>query len=83
MLVAAKLWAQYSVYIAVVALTAALAPKVVFAARRAPVEELFDGPALKLLARHEDLEPQEFWDVAEEVTGGRLVVTWSSSTTGR
>ncbi|MEP7739375.1 Cof-type HAD-IIB family hydrolase [Nocardioides sp. 31GB23] len=51
------------------------------AARRAPVEELFDGPALKLLARHEELAPQEFWDVAEEVTGGRLVITWSSSTT--
>ncbi|WP_243058443.1 Cof-type HAD-IIB family hydrolase [Nocardioides sp. SR21] len=49
-------------------------------ARRAPVEELFDEPALKLLARHEDLAPQEFWDAAEQVVLGRLVITWSSST---
>ena len=51
------------------------------AARRAPVEDLLDQPALKLLARHEELAPQEFWDLAEEVAGGRLVITWSSSTT--
>jgi len=48
--------------------------------RRAPVEELFDQPALKLLARHEELAPQEFWDLAEAATGGRVVITWSSST---
>jgi HAD superfamily hydrolase (TIGR01484 family) len=50
------------------------------AARRAPIEELFREPALKLLARHEDLAPQEFWDLAEEVVLGRLVITWSSAT---
>jgi hydroxymethylpyrimidine pyrophosphatase-like HAD family hydrolase len=49
-------------------------------ARRGAVEELFDGPALKLLARHEELGPQEFWDAAEEVVEGRLVITWSSAT---
>jgi HAD superfamily hydrolase (TIGR01484 family) len=49
-------------------------------ARRAPVEELFDRPAVKLLARHEELGPQEFWDLAEEAVGGRLVITWSSAT---
>lgn len=48
--------------------------------RRAPVDELFDRPALKLLARHEELGPQEFWDRAEVATGGRLVITWSSTT---
>lgn len=48
--------------------------------RRAPVAELFDRPALKLLARHEELAPQEFWDLAEEAVGGRLVITWSSAT---
>lgn len=48
-------------------------------ARRAPVAELFDGPALKLLARHEELAPQEFWDLAEDAVGGRLVITWSST----
>ncbi|WP_206422735.1 HAD family hydrolase [Nocardioides pantholopis] len=49
-------------------------------ARRAPLEELFERPALKLLARHEELAPQEFWDVAENALTGRLVITWSSST---
>jgi Cof subfamily protein (haloacid dehalogenase superfamily) len=48
-------------------------------ARRAPVEKLLDEPVLKLLARHEELGPQEFWDLAEEALGGRLVITWSSS----
>lgn len=48
--------------------------------RRAPVDQLFDRPALKLLARHEELEPEEFWDLAEVATGGRLVITWSSAT---
>eukprot|EP01032_Pedospumella_encystans_P003340 gene3340-3944_t len=48
--------------------------------RRAPLEELFDRPALKLLARHEELDPQEFWARAEVATEGRLVITWSSST---
>jgi hydroxymethylpyrimidine pyrophosphatase-like HAD family hydrolase len=49
-------------------------------ARRGPVEELFDRPAVKLLARHEDLAPQEFWDLAELAVDGRLVITWSSAT---
>lgn len=49
-------------------------------ARRAPVVELFDQPALKLLARHEELGPQEFWDAAEAAVEGRLVITWSSAT---
>ena len=34
--------------------------------------------ALKLLARHEKIAPQEFWDRAEAVVGDRVVVTWSS-----
>jgi hydroxymethylpyrimidine pyrophosphatase-like HAD family hydrolase len=49
-------------------------------ARRGTVAELFDRPAVKLLARHEELAPQEFWDLAEEALGGRLVITWSSAT---
>jgi hydroxymethylpyrimidine pyrophosphatase-like HAD family hydrolase len=49
-------------------------------ARRATIAELFDRPALKLLARHEELTPQEFWDAAEAVVEGRLVITWSSAT---
>jgi Cof subfamily protein (haloacid dehalogenase superfamily) len=48
--------------------------------RRAPIEELFDRPALKLLARHEELPAEEFWELAEVATEGRLVITWSSTT---
>ncbi len=48
--------------------------------RRGTLEELFDRPALKLLARHEELSAQEFWDAAEAVVEGRLVITWSSTT---
>ncbi|WKN48655.1 HAD hydrolase family protein [Nocardioides sp. Arc9.136] len=49
--------------------------------RRAPVEDLLARPPLKLLVRHEELAPQEFWDRAEEVNDGRLTFTWSSATT--
>lgn len=49
-------------------------------ARRGPVEELFEEPAIKLLARHEELPAQEFWDRTLLAVGGRAVVTWSSTT---
>lgn len=49
--------------------------------RRAPIEELFTEPVLKLLARHEELGPQEYWELAEEAIEGRLTITWSSTTT--
>ncbi|MCW2757618.1 MAG: HAD-superfamily hydrolase, subfamily [Nocardioidaceae bacterium] len=47
--------------------------------RRGPLPTIFDGPAVKLLARHEDLDPQEFWDRAMAAVGDRVVVTWSST----
>lgn len=47
--------------------------------RRGPLEEVFDEPVLKILARHEVLEAQEFWDRAAEAVGEAVVVTWSSS----
>jgi Cof subfamily protein (haloacid dehalogenase superfamily) len=47
--------------------------------RRGTMEELFDAPALKLLARHEELDPETFWDAAEVAVDGRLVITWSSA----
>jgi Cof subfamily protein (haloacid dehalogenase superfamily) len=50
-------------------------------ARRGRVEEIFDSPAVKLLARHEELGPQEFWDRAEDVVGDRVEITWSSRST--
>jgi Cof subfamily protein (haloacid dehalogenase superfamily) len=41
-----------------------------------------DGsPIVKLLARHEELGPQDFWDAADELVGGLLEITWSSSST--
>lgn len=48
------------------------------ATRRGPVEEIYDAPAVKLLARHEELSPQEFWDLAEEAVGHLVTITWSS-----
>jgi Cof subfamily protein (haloacid dehalogenase superfamily) len=49
--------------------------------RRAELAELVDGPVLKLLARHEELSPQDYWDAAERAVGDRVTITWSSSTT--
>ena len=50
-------------------------------ARRAPLDELVDGPVVKLLARHEELGPQDYWDAAEEAVGDLVTITWSSSST--
>ena len=47
--------------------------------RRGPLEELFDAPALKLLARHEELDAQTYWDLVAAAVGERAVVTWSST----
>ena len=48
-------------------------------ARRGPLEELFDDSVVKVLARHEELPAQEFWDLAVLAVGDRAVVTWSSA----
>ncbi|WP_028660148.1 HAD family hydrolase [Nocardioides insulae] len=51
-------------------------------APRGPIEELIGlGPVHKLLARHEELAPQEYWDRAEAAVGGRVTITWSSTGT--
>jgi Cof subfamily protein (haloacid dehalogenase superfamily) len=50
-------------------------------ARRAPLDELVDAPVLKLLARHEELSAQDYWDAAEAVIGEQVTITWSSSST--
>jgi len=49
------------------------------ASRRGRIEEVYDAPAVKLLARHEELSPQEFWDRAEEAIGHLVTITWSST----
>jgi Cof subfamily protein (haloacid dehalogenase superfamily) len=48
-------------------------------ARRAPIDDLLSQPLLKLLARHESLSPQEYWDAAEEAVGHLMTITWSST----
>jgi Cof subfamily protein (haloacid dehalogenase superfamily) len=50
-------------------------------ARRGALDELVDGPVVKLLARHEELGPQDYWDAAEAVVGDRVTITWSSTST--
>jgi Cof subfamily protein (haloacid dehalogenase superfamily) len=50
-------------------------------ARRGPLVEIATEPVVKLLARHEELGPQEFWDAAEAAIGDRVTITWSSTTT--
>ena len=40
---------------------------------------MFDAPALKILARHEELPAQEFWDLALAAVADRAVITWSST----
>jgi HAD superfamily hydrolase (TIGR01484 family) len=44
----------------------------------APVEELFDDQTVKLLARHEELSPQEFWAEVDRLAGDLVTTTWSS-----
>ncbi|MGY2877061.1 hydroxymethylpyrimidine pyrophosphatase-like HAD family hydrolase [Marmoricola sp. URHA0025 HA25] len=48
---------------------------------RGPIEQIFAAPAVKLLARHEDLGWQDFWSRAEEVVGDLVEITWSSGST--
>jgi hypothetical protein len=50
-------------------------------ARRAPIDELLSRPLLKLLARHEELGPQDYWDAAEAAVGHLMTITWSSTST--
>ena len=46
----------------------------------APLETIYDGPAVKLLARHEVLDPDAFLAAAREVVGGLVELTHSSTT---
>jgi hydroxymethylpyrimidine pyrophosphatase-like HAD family hydrolase len=49
--------------------------------RIAPADELLDAPALKILARHESMDPEEFWQRALEVVGARATATISTTRT--
>jgi hydroxymethylpyrimidine pyrophosphatase-like HAD family hydrolase len=50
-------------------------------ARRGTFDRIADVPAYKLLARHEELGAQEFWDAALACVSDLVEVTWSSATT--
>jgi Cof subfamily protein (haloacid dehalogenase superfamily) len=46
--------------------------------RVGPAEEILDDQVVKLLARHEDAEPEEFWAEVESHVGHLVTTTWSS-----
>ncbi len=46
----------------------------------AALETIYDGPALKLLARHEAMDPDSFLAAAREVVGDLVELTHSSTT---
>jgi Cof subfamily protein (haloacid dehalogenase superfamily) len=45
----------------------------------APLDELFDDQAVKMLARHEELEPEVFWAETERLVGHLVSTTWAST----
>ena len=44
-----------------------------------PLESLVDDRVVKLLARHEEADPEQFWAAAEAAVGDLVTTTWSSS----
>ena len=42
------------------------------------LEEITDETVVKLLVRHEELEPEDYWRRVAEVVGERVISTWSS-----
>jgi Cof subfamily protein (haloacid dehalogenase superfamily) len=42
------------------------------------LEEIADDTVVKLLVRHEELEPEDYWRRVEEIVGAQVVSTWSS-----
>ncbi len=43
-----------------------------------PLEEILDESVVKILARHEEAEPEEFWAEVESHVGHLVTTTWSS-----
>jgi HAD superfamily hydrolase (TIGR01484 family) len=43
-----------------------------------PLEEIADGTVVKLLARHEEMEPEPFWARVDDLVGSLVTTTWSS-----
>jgi hydroxymethylpyrimidine pyrophosphatase-like HAD family hydrolase len=46
--------------------------------REGPLEQVFDDHVVKLLARHEVMEPETFWAEVESHVGHLVTTTWSS-----
>jgi len=43
-----------------------------------PLAEIFDDAVVKILARHEDMDPERFWAEVESHVGDIVTTTWSS-----
>ena len=43
-----------------------------------PLPQLVDGATVKMLARHEELDPEVFWAETERLVGHLVTTTWSS-----
>jgi Cof subfamily protein (haloacid dehalogenase superfamily) len=43
-----------------------------------PLEEIIDEQTVKLLARHDEMDPEEFWADVEKRVGHLVTTTWSS-----
>ena len=44
-----------------------------------PLDAIFDDRTVKLLARHEELDPEAFWNQVEALVGHLVTTTWSST----
>jgi Cof subfamily protein (haloacid dehalogenase superfamily) len=44
-----------------------------------PLEEIIDDRTVKLLARHDTLDPERFWAEVEALVGDQVTTTWSST----
>jgi len=44
-----------------------------------PLTEIFDDDVVKLLVRHEDMDPEKFWAEVESHVGDTVTTTWSST----
>ena len=46
-----------------------------------PMAEVFDDHTVKLLARHDELDAETFWQQAQKLVGDVVTTTWSSTST--
>jgi len=44
-----------------------------------PLSEIVDDRTVKMLARHDDLEPEKFWAEVDALVGDLVTTTWSST----